>query len=461
MIMSTELSIDCIRAPLGWIMVQREAISPLIPFGQNSAFFIVLIAGIIGALLIYSHHLRRKIRGLTDRNKKDAPGYEKQPQSIHEKEIDALAKLASPLSHDLNNLVGSIMGYASLLKKKLQPGTKEFHYVDIIENSSKQMTELVKRTLGFSQLDTRSVELVDLVQFTRNVVEYFGKDHPEKKWTFTISETSRPTKVQISTTQFRQVILAILENAADSMEGGGIISCTIGLSEGLETNADFPEGSHECYLEIQDHGTGMEENIRERIFEPFFTTKRREKYTGLSLSQAFNVVKKHNGYISVSSTPGNGTRVRVHLPLDMGKNVSIAGASLTQMNDMRGTRILVVDDEENVRQLGFDILSEHGFNVVTANNGADALKKLRENPDTRLVIMDMIMPVMNGKDACIEIKKMKDPPKILICTGFSELSDLKTVLGKYAESMIQKPYSTGELVTAVEYLLKDNQTPKP
>lgn len=113
----------------------------------------------------------------------------------------------------------------------------------------------------------------------------------------------------------------------------------------------------------------------------------------------------------------------------------------------------MVDDEECVRMLGSDILSEYGFRVVTACDGADGLKKLEENPDIRVVIMDMLMPVMSGKEACIKMKETENPPKILICTGFSEISDLETLLGTYAESLLRKPYTAAELIFAVENLL--------
>jgi CheY-like chemotaxis protein len=215
----------------------------------------------------------------------------------------------------------------------------------------------------------------------------------------------------------------------------------------------FPSGQSGCFVEIEDHGTGMDEETKQMVFTPFFTTKEREKHMGLSLSQAFRVVKQQGGSILIESSPGIGTRVKVCLPLSEGRAVA-PEESTSKMSRADATKILVVDDEENVRQLGHDVLTEHGFHVITANDGVHALQKVKENPDIRLVLMDMIMPVMNGKEACVEIKKLANPPKILICTGFSELSDLKTILGTCAEGMIEKPYKTTELIEAVENILK-------
>jgi len=454
-------------------------------YGRYSGYFIVgIIAGIVLLLLIFNYLLRAKVRRLSsqihDLTKKSeqissgegsgvealsnesarrveqknvVESYPVEISSIHEKEIESLAKLASSLSHDLNNLVGNIIGYASLLKRKLQKDSKEFHYADVIEGSSRQIAELVSRVLGFSQMDTKTVGVVDVNQFVKSIVEDFGSARGEM-YNVVMSATSQPYLVRISTSQLKQVLLAVLDNAADSMKEGGMIECFVGLREKSEVPKGLPETRKECFIMIEDHGTGMDAEVRGRIFEPFFTTKGERKYVGLSLSQVFNILKRHDGSISVDSSPGVGTKVKIYLPLYVTEKTAVSEERISAAFEVKGAKILVVDDEESVRQLGFDVLTEHGFQVITANDGLDALAKLKENPDIRLVVLDMIMPVMAGKEACMEIKKMRDPPKILICTGFSELTDLKTILGTYAEDLLQKPYSTGELVAAVENLLR-------
>ncbi len=371
----------------------------------------------------------------------------------HEKKIESLEKLASSLSHDLNNIVGSIMGYASLLKRRLPPDSKEYRYADIIEDSSKRTTDLVKQVLGFSQLDTRTVEVVDLNQFVNDVAIEFGNTHVDK-YTVMLTHSTQSVRARISTSQMKRVLLAILENAAESMENGGTIECLTGIMEKFDMPLAPARKEQQCLIEIKDHGTGMDESIRRRIFEPFFTTKREKKYTGLSMSAAFNIVRHHKGFITVDSAPGAGTKVRLFLPYFCEKESPKNDTTTAKSVDPKGTKIMVVDDDESVRQLGVDILSEQGYSIVTANDGLQALERFRENPDTRLVVLDMVMPVMGGKEACMEIKKMPNPPKVLICTGFSELSDLETILGTYAEGLLQKPYTTSDLTTAVETILK-------
>ncbi|MGO9481425.1 MAG: response regulator [Candidatus Kryptoniota bacterium] len=382
----------------------------------------------------------------------DRKAYEE--YAAYEEKIESLEKLARSLSHDLNNIVGSIMGYASLLKKKLSPDTKEFHYADIIENSAKRTTDLVKQVLGFSHLDTKAIGVIDLNKFVDDAAADFGRTHSDK-YAVTMSAAGQPAMVEASVSQLKQVLRAILENAAESMEKGGTIECSVSIVEKSGPLHEFPSKAKQCVIGIEDHGTGMDEAIKRRIFEPFFTTKREKKYTGLSLSAAFNIIKHHKGHISVDSTPHVGTNVKIYLPQHSEKAGSKAGTPSSETDIPKGTKVMVVDDEESVRQLGYDILTEQGYQVITTSNGLRALEKLREEPDIRVVVLDMIMPVMGGKEACIEIKKMAHPPKVLICTGFSELSDLETIIGTYAESLLQKPYTTGELAAAVADLLKE------
>lgn len=372
--------------------------------------------------------------------------------SAKEKKIETLEKLASSLTHDLNNIVGSITGYASLLKRKLPQNSKEHHYADIIENSSRRTSELVKEVLGFAQLDAKTLEVVDLNRFAADVINDFKKTYGDK-YSLLLTSFGRPILTRISTSQMRQVLLAVLTNAAESMENGGTIMCSVGLSEVPPPAPRYVKAGEHCFVEVEDHGLGMDDAIKRRIFEPFFTTKRVKKYTGLSLSMAYNIVKHHRGFIGVDSTSGIGTKVKIFLPCFSDKTKPAPEPKVSGSLDARGAKILVVDDEEGVRQLAYDILVEDGYSVITANDGLQALERLNENPDIKLVILDMVMPGMGGRDTCIEIKKKADPPKVLICTGYSELSDLESILGKHADGLIQKPYSTSEMTKAVQSLL--------
>ncbi len=372
--------------------------------------------------------------------------------ATNEKKIETLEKLASSLTHDLNNIVGSITGYAALLKRKLPQNSKEHHYAEIIENSSRRTTELVKEVLGFSQLDTKTLDVVDLNGFCSDIAAEFRKMHGDR-YSVLMTPFGKPVYSRISTSQLRQVLMAVLTNAAESMENGGTVRCVVSPGTMPKSAPVHVGGGDYCYVEIEDHGLGMDDTIKRRIFEPFFTTKRVKMYTGLSLSMAFNIVKHHKGYIEVDSTPGIGTKVRIFLPRFSEKGALPEEHMTANTFEPKGVKVLVVDDEDDVRQLGYDILSEHGYTVITANDGLQALESLKQNPDISLVVLDMVMPGMGGKDTCLEIKKLSRAPKVLICTGYSELADLESILGKYADAFIPKPYSTGEMTKVVDHLL--------
>ena len=372
--------------------------------------------------------------------------------ATRENKIETLEKLAASLTHDLNNIIGSITGYASLLKRKLPAESKEFHYADIIENSSRKTTDLIKEVLGFAQIDARSMDVVDLNHFTAEIITEFRKTLGDSQSVLTVP-FNRPVHSRVATSQMRQVVLSVLTNAAESMVNGGTIVCSVGIGDVPESAPSHVGRGPHCYIEVEDHGVGMEDAIKRRIFEPFFTTKKMKKYTGLSLSMAYNIVKHHNGFINVESVVGAGTRVRIFLPCYSELVKITAKQRETKTSDGKGAKILVVDDEEGLRQLASDILNENGYSVITANDGTQALKSLKENPDVKLVILDMVMPGMGGKDACVEIKRTPNPPKVLICTGYSELADIESILGKEADGLLQKPYSTNDMAGAVGNLL--------
>ncbi len=380
----------------------------------------------------------------------DRKAYEE--NAAYEGKIESVEKLAASLSHDLNNIVGSIIGFAGLLKRKLAPDTKEFHYANIIEDSAKRTTDLVKQVLGFSHLDVREIEVHDLNKLVNDVAAEFTKTHVGK-YAIVMTPAGGPAMVKASDAKMKQVIAAILENAAESMENGGVIDCSVNIVEKPGVSHELDQGQKQCVVAIEDHGTGMDEAVKRRIFEPFFTTKREKKYTGLSLSASYNIIKHHNGQILVDSTPAVGTTFRICLPRYSEKEKTKAVLQWSGAAVPKGTKVLVVDDEESFRQLGYDILSEQGYEVITASDGLRALEQLKHDSGIQAVILDMIMPVMGGKETCIEIKKMAHPPKILICTGYSELSDLEAILGTYADALLQKPYSTGDLIAALGKLL--------
>lgn len=371
--------------------------------------------------------------------------------ALQAQKMDAIEQLAAALSHDLKNSIGSMLGYSSLLKKKLPPDTREHHFAEMIEEAANRTASFINRVLGFSQIDGSTLELIEVNNFAEQSATEFRSKSGEN-YLFVVKKYSSPLYVSASRNQLSQVIESVFQNAIEAMPNGGKIVCSVFPKEITQPPYQFVTKGTHCTIEISDTGVGMDEAIRRRVFEPFFTTKKKSKYTGLSMSAAFNIIKHHGGFMEVSSVVNGGTKMRIFLPLHQEKgrqyadeeNISVHGA---------GEKILIVDDEEMVRLLAHDILSEHNFTVFQAIDGQDALNKLERISDIKLVVLDMIMPRMGGKDTCVEIKKRFKNVKVLICSGYSESTDLRPLLEEYADGFLSKPYRTSELLNAVARLL--------
>ncbi|MGC8594924.1 MAG: hybrid sensor histidine kinase/response regulator [Candidatus Kryptoniota bacterium] len=372
--------------------------------------------------------------------------------ALQAQKMDAIEQLAAALSHDLKNSIGSMLGYSSLLKRKLPPDSREHRFAEMIEDAANRTATFINRVLGFSQIDGSTLELIEMNKFAEEVAEEF-KNKTGDKYDFAVQKCSTPLYVNGSRGQLLQVVDSVFQNAVEAMPEGGRVVCSVSQREITQPPYNFVTKGTHCVLEISDTGIGMDDTIRRRVFEPFFTTKKKSRYTGLSMSAAFNIVKHHGGFIEVSSTLNVGTEIRIFLPLHQEKGKKHIEDEVSSLHGA-GEKILVVDDEEMVRMLAHDILSEHNFTVIQATDGEDALKKLAEVPDVRLVVLDMIMPHMGGKDTCIEIKKRYRDVRVLICSGYSESNELRHLLEGYADGFLSKPYRTTELLNAVARTLK-------
>ncbi|MBW1971904.1 MAG: response regulator, partial [Deltaproteobacteria bacterium] len=203
---------------------------------------------------------------------------------------------------------------------------------------------------------------------------------------------------------------------------------------------------------ISDTGVGMSEKVKERIFEPFFTTKEKGHGTGLGLSMVYGVIKNHGGYIDVESYPGMGTTFSIYIPANHKVKKSKEITPIEEIIHGKGT-ILVIDDEEVVRDVLKDMLESIGYNVLTAENGKKGLNIYKSNIDIDLVILDLIMPVMSGKETFQELKKINKNVKVLIATGYAKEEHLKEVLEQGALGVIQKPFTLERLSAKINKII--------
>ena len=256
--------------------------------------------------------------------------------------------------------------------------------------------------------------------------------------------------------QIEQVIVNLATNARDAMIQGGTLNIAT-ESTVLDRETAYAQGygdagKYAC-VSMSDTGSGMNSEIQEKIFEPFFTTKEVGKGTGLGLAMAYGIIKQHNGYINVQSTFGQGTTIRIYFPMAMGKGEEQGAQDLTPL--MGGTEtILLAEDEIKVRESLKSILEEFGFTVIEAVDGEDAVKKFEENRDRiQLLILDVIMPRKNGKDAYEEIKRISPEMKALFTSGYTEKAIHARGVLEEGLHFISKPFYPSGILKKIREVL--------
>ena len=376
-------------------------------------------------------------------------------QLLHSQKMDAIGQLAGGVAHDFNNLLSGIMGAAEMLKD-LEPGSpKHAKFVDMILGATAKAADLTRKLLTFARKREAERKPVDMLRVVSESFEIF-KRTLDRKIVLVLKNLSRQSVVSGDETLLQNMVMNLGINASHAMPDGGTLSlilknvlidaenCRVG-------EFDLVPGSY-LELELTDTGIGMTPEIQKRIFEPFFTTKERGEGTGLGLAMIYGSIRAHCGSITVESEPGKGTTFRILLPV--AHDAVIKDASVEEVVSGSG-RILIVDDEEILRTLGRAMLESLGYEVLLAANGRDALESFRKMPEEiDLIILDMIMPVMGGKEALAEFKKIKPDCRVLVASGFAKESDLHEMEALGISGSIRKPFRLAELSRAVAMALE-------
>jgi len=369
--------------------------------------------------------------------------------------LESIGQLAGGIAHDFNNLLGGIMGYTQLLQKHI---VSEEHsaYAQAVIDTSKRAAELIAQLLAFSRRVETSIVEVDLHKTIRGVISLLEHTIDRRiEIQRSIDDTSLLTQGDPS--QLQNAILNIAVNARDAMPCGGVLSfstTTVSLDEEYCRNNSFRiEPGEYIEISISDTGEGMKKDTMDRIFEPFFTTKGIGKGTGLGLSAVYGTVKKHGGTIQVFSEPEKGTLVKLYLPLLKGPILSIENIEAETLHHGKG-RILLVDDESIIRKVVGRMLYELGYEVICAENGEDAVEQFRgSHPEIDLVILDMVMPKMNGQEAFMEMKKIDPNVKVIVSSGFTPDNQLEEMLQDGVKASLPKPFKISGLSEKVAEVL--------
>jgi PAS domain S-box-containing protein len=359
--------------------------------------------------------------------------------------MEAIGTLAGGMAHDMNNVLGAIVGLTELIKDDTRPDDERYEDLKSILLATRRGRSLTQNLLGFARKGKYRKERVSLNRTVEEVAQLLERTI-NKTIVIETHLSKRLADIEGDSSQLSHLLMNLCINAADAIVSNGriVISTenTIVDERSATANNDLMPG-HYIELSVNDNGCGIDKNTLNRIFEPFFTTKKPGKGTGLGLAMAYGSVQEHGGTMIVDSTPGEGTTVSIFLP-------TIATA--TQPDDIVATtnahqptkgkgRVLMVDDEKMIRQIGRRMLERMGFEVSTAKNGAEAVNIYKEDKNIDLVMLDLGMPVMDGTECFKRIREINPQARVLIVSGFAEHQNTADLLEQGAMGLLQKPFS--------------------
>ncbi|MDB4673878.1 ATP-binding protein, partial [Verrucomicrobiales bacterium] len=332
---------------------------------------------------------------------------------VQAQKMEAVGRLAGGIAHDFNNLLTGISGNLAVARLKRGSHFDEIEScLDSAESATRRAAEMIKQLLGFSRKSTLETEVGNVNHVILRLVRLL-KHSFNPKIEFEADLDAEIWAANIDSIHIEQVFLNLCVNARDSLgDSAGSI---------LITSANVTLGGEEFVsISVTDTGKGMSESVRSRVFEPFFTTKEQGKGTGLGLAMSFGIVEQHEGLMECKSEEGVGTEVTVYLPRAEGSVRQEVRQEVAPIFDTQshGERILLVDDERVVRAVGEGLLRHHGFQVISAENGAEALKILRNGTQIDGVILDLTMPVMCGKETIKKIRAEYPGIPVIICSGY-------------------------------------------
>lgn len=378
---------------------------------------------------------------------------EKELRQAHK--MEAIGTLAGGIAHDFNNILTAIIGFSEMAKTKLPPTMPVQQDLQRIIEAGFRATELVRQILTFSRPTEQELKPVPVSPIVKEALTLLRSSLPstiEMRQDITIDPEE--SVVLADATQIHQVLLNLCTNSAHAMSArGGVLnvklSAVLADAALLSRHRNLQEGSYVC-LEVSDSGHGMDAATMERIFDPYFTTKGPGEGTGLGLAVVQGIVKSHSGVISVYSEPGQGAVFRVYLPrIEKDPLPEIRKADeLSEGSE----RILFVDDEQTLVDLGSELLESLGYHVTVKTSSIEALAVVRAQPEAfDLVITDMTMPGLTGRELAREISKIRPDMPIILCSGFSEL---KHTEASGIREFVMKPYLLSNLAKTIRRVLE-------
>ena len=374
--------------------------------------------------------------------------------NLRRQRMESIGTLASGIAHDLNNVLSPMLLGVQLLSRT-ETDPKRMALMTTMEVSVKRGADMIRQVLSFARGVEGKRILVDVVRLLGDL-KAFGREALPSNITLTMHVPKTLWHTVGDPTQLLQVLVNLITNARDALPKGGTITIT---ARDAELNDDYASVSHLANpgryvaIEVEDDGSGMTSDVVDKAFEPFFTTKEPGSGTGLGLASSLAIVRAHGGYMQVYSEPGHGSRFQLHLVAALDDVVKPDHSELRvgpELPTGNGETILVVDDEEAIRQLTCQTLESYGYRTLGASNGAEALVVLeRSDPAVNLVLTDMMMPVMDGAALAAKLAKSHPDIPIIATSGLNANGGVARASLSGVKHFLSKPFTTETLVQLV------------
>jgi PAS domain S-box-containing protein len=385
-------------------------------------------------------------------------------QLLHAQKMESIGVLAGGIAHDFNNVLSMILTSAEMLKEKTRNDKSLQRYADMVATAAERGAAIAKQLLLFARSEQGKLKPMSVATVVLEVQKLL--EHTLPKFISIKSEIETSDAVIMGDSdQLHQALLNLALNSRDAIEAksvNGTIILRVGTISHGELQKKFPQIQKEQYvvLSVSDNGTGMSEETTSRIFEPFFSTKGRGKGTGLGLSIVHGISQNHHGLIDVVSNVGQGTTMSLYFPLvnaelkDSSKNIK--RESIPEKSpDERPSTILIVDDEQGLREMLAEILQGKDYSVMTASNGIDAVKKYQSHCEQiDMVISDLGMPLMGGEELFNKLVEINPEVKMVFMTGYLEESSRNSILRRGVKNIIHKPFRIEEILDCVSHVLE-------
>lgn len=395
---------------------------------------------------------REVVRDVTEIFKAEREKRKLEKQLQHSQKMEAIGSLAGGIAHDFNNVLMGMQGNASLMLLNIDESHSHYIKIKNIERYVENGSSLTRQLLGFARGGRSEVRATDLNELIKRTSSMFGRAKKEIK--IHTNFLNEIWTVEVDQGQMEMVLLNLYINALHAMPEGGdlhLLSENVVIDKGPAGNLKLKQGEY-VKISAVDTGTGMDKEIQKKIFDPFFTTKEKGRGTGLGLASASEVIKNHGGIIDAYSEKGKGATFNIYLPA--------SDKEVVQEKDLaweiiKGTEtILLVDDEEMIIEVNQEILKTLGYKTMIARSGKEAIEIYQNNKEMiNMVIMDMIIPGVSGKEFYDNLKKIDPEIKVLLSSGYSISGQAAEILERGCNGFIQKPFKIRELSAKIREVL--------